>query len=280
MKAGIVIVSDTHIDSPSGLAPLSFTLASGHTIHANDLQKYVHNKWSIFWNHIYERMAGAPWLLLHNGDVVEGVHHGSRDNMTNDMSDCQRMAVELLYEPARQADKVVIVAGTEAHAGKGHTDERAVAHALKDLGANVIYDGASSIWMHFQRAYYGVNIDATHHTSISNVPAGVPGNVARAYVDTVFELAQFSQETGAPLALPDYLVRSHTHRRADTGATFSGRALVTPPWQIKTAFGQKAAPNKVPRIGGAWIEIYEDGTHRMEMKSWPVIRERQPFAEI
>ena len=58
---------------------------------------------------------------------------------------------------------------------------------------------------------------------------------------------------------PDVMIRSHVHTYADTGRMFwPKQAVVTPAWQLKTAFTHRVTRLPAREVGGVVFEI-EDG---------------------
>ena len=86
---------------------------------------------------------------------------------------------------------------------------------------------------------------------------------------TVEHMAQCG---GRGLRACDYLFRAHKHQASDTGVAYKTRGVVLPAWQLPTEFVNKVSPDAEPSIGTAFIEIYSDGSHHLEVIRYPVIK--------
>lgn len=190
--------------------------------------------WEDYWLYIKElcgirgRHRKHKLVVLHLGDIIDGVHHGSTQTLPN-LFDQQNEAERLLLPVATMADGgLYITKGTEAHAGDGHGSEAGVAEHL----------GARAYAQHLKIDIDGALIDACHHTR------GAKQTLAQ-----VIEQYALNGE-----ALPRFVLRGHKHVIEDTGETASGvRAVVCPAWQLRTAYGWKVAPNRRSDIGGMII---------------------------
>src|SRR6266550_5520723 len=73
-QKNIVIISDTHFGSGVALAQETI-LDDGQKVLPSPLQAKLWAHWLDFWSWVYTTLDGAPFTLVHVGDVVDGAHH-------------------------------------------------------------------------------------------------------------------------------------------------------------------------------------------------------------
>jgi hypothetical protein len=165
-----------------------------------------------------------------NGDLVEGVHHGTKQVISPETKDHVACAEEVLEPYTKGAAKVFVVRGTECHTNN---------HELtlgKILGGEADPDSNKRKPNHafdrLQLEMGGTPCAFSHHI----------GTSTRDYLEATQlsvvlnqELVHASRNKETP---PRVVVRSHRHRFGYFG---NGHELciVTPPWQALTRFGHK-----------------------------------------
>jgi hypothetical protein len=232
----IVCISDSHIGSTVGLAPPKFTIHTGRKgetqqVEYNQYQKWIYACWTDFWEYAFT-LAGVRGktrkrrlVILHLGDVVDGVHHGSPQLMAED-GDQIEAACNLLRPHVAKADACYLTYGTGAHNGGTAEHEITVG---RELGIRHGWEFALNV--------DGTTIDIAHHGRASqrdwtSSAAGVGAEVAMDYV-------------ARGLTPPRYVLRGHRHTLDDSGLKLPyTRAIALPSWQLRTAFGYKVAANK------------------------------------
>src|SRR6266705_2772979 len=98
MKSGVknlVVISDTHCGSTLGLA-VKHRLDDGGWFTPSPLQKKLWAHWQDFWKWTYGRLNGEPFDLIHNGDIIDGVHHGTTALSSHNITDQCRLAIEIM----------------------------------------------------------------------------------------------------------------------------------------------------------------------------------------
>jgi hypothetical protein len=70
---------------------------------------------------------------------------------------------------------------------------------------------------------------------------------------------------------PDYVIRAHVHRYADSFENYHTRAISLPAWQLHTPFTARFAGWKLSTIGGI-IFIIENGEVQTIVKQYPMQR--------
>ena len=80
----VVVISDTHCGCQLGLCPPVVNLDNGGTYVQSSLQKKLWEMWNEFWD-VWIPMVtkGEPYIIVHNGDAIDGVHHNSVTQITH-----------------------------------------------------------------------------------------------------------------------------------------------------------------------------------------------------
>src|SRR3990167_5481509 len=274
----LVVLSDTHCGCRLGLCPPDpIYLDDGGTYRASEIQLKVWAYWREFWDTWVPMVTkGEPYDIVHNGDVIDGVHHNSTTQMSHNIQDQLRVAEMVLrpeVERCRAAGGMYYhIRGTAAHVGPSSVWEEMLAarlgdhpndqgqHARYDLWKRVGGDGGPLVHL---LHHIGVTSSAAHESSAVNA------ELAAAYV----EAARWNREP------PTYIVRSHRHRSIAVDidcATGYAAAIVTPAWQLKTPYAWKIAGARLsePQLGGVLIRR-GDEEHHYRRKVWSLDRSRE-----
>lgn len=252
----IVVVSDTHFGCQLGLCPSNgCKLDEDGRYIPSKAQKVVWAWWEQFW---LEFVPGStkkePFVLVHNGDVIEGVHHGSTTQISHNIGDQKRLAIQVLKPVVDRAVKYYSVRGTPAHVGQSSTEEEQVA---KELGAVPNEAGQHSryeLWLDLG----GHLIHFLHHVGTTSSSAHEASAVNAELAAEFVEAARWGEKP------PSVIIRSHRHRcievRIPTSVGYA-TATVTPAWQLRTPFSFKIAGARLspPQIGGLVIRLDSEG---------------------
>jgi hypothetical protein len=128
----VVVVSDLHVGSTAGLWPPGFTTKpteegkpteynddaatfEGNVIHQNGVQKLLWSGWDHLANEFLpSRLGDDPYILVINGDVIDGVHHRSKEVMSAEEDDHINAAVAV-YNHLPAPALTYVIEGTNAH---------------------------------------------------------------------------------------------------------------------------------------------------------------------
>ena len=271
----LVVVSDTHAGCRLGLCPPSgVTLDDGGTYLPSPFQEKVWQLWREFWDEwVPEVTHGEPYSVVHNGDVIDGVHHGSTTQISHNIDDQVRIAIAVMspiVDTARASGgQYYHIRGTEAHVGQSATHEERIARELEAVpnadGQHARYD----LWIRVGDAL----VHLLHHIGTTSSSAHESSAVNAELVAEYVEAARWREEP------PDFIVRSHRHRSIavdmDSAKGYAA-AIVTPGWQGKTPFAWKVAGARlsVPQFGGVVIRNGDTGAH-YRRKVWVVGRSEE-----
>ena len=269
MIKNIVVISDTHCGCQLALMPPKFTLDGGTEVSQGTMQKKLWTMWKHFWTEwVPQATKGQDYIIVHNGDAIDGVHHNSVTQITHNIKDQIKMALEVM-EPVvnnKKCKGYYHIRGTEAHVGKSGQSEEGLAAAL-----NAIPDehGNHARWeLNIRMDKYLIHF--THHVGTTSSSSYESTAVYKELIEAYVESGRWQLEP------PDAVIRSHRHRdfKIDikTGKG-NGIAYITPAWQLKTPFvfklGMKMA---LPQIGGAVIKCTDDEGVYIRSKVWNIER--------
>ena len=250
-KTNAIVVSDTHINSRVGLCTPLVNLDDGGTYRSSPTQRAIWKAWLDFWQEM-ERLDGRKILLI-NGDLGE-LDDKNRNNqlITRNKATILEMVLNVLKPALDVVDESIIVRGTPAHVGKGAWLEEAIANDLD----NVIHDTDSASWWHFRGRIEGVRFDAAHHGPMGRLP----WTEKHAGIKVAMIITARYAEMGAPV--PDIAIRSHNHRRSDSGRNFPTKAICTPCWQAATEYVYRIGQENSKADIGGYVLICEDGKYQ------------------
>jgi hypothetical protein len=250
--------------------PPQFSTDEGVVVGQSPFQQKLWGMWEEFWGEwVPEATRGEPFVVVHNGDAVEGVHHGSTNQVTANLLYHKRIA-RAVMQPVVDAceGRYYHIRGTEAHVGKSGEFEESLA---EDLGAIPDQGG------HFARYDLWIKIGddgdlvhLLHHIGTTGSAAYEATAVHKELTESFNEAARWGRQP------PSIIVRSHRHRHIQTVMPWingEARAVVTPAWQGKTPFAWKIPGARLsePQFGGVLIRK-SHGRLFADAKVWTIAR--------
>jgi hypothetical protein len=275
MVKNIVVISDTHFGCQLGLCPPEVQLDGGGIYKASKIQMKLWKMWLYFWNDWIPQVTNnEEYAIIINGDVIDGVHHGSKTQISQNIADQIKIAEEVLRPIIKNRKCVAYyhIRGTEAHIGKSGEYEEELA---KNLGAIKSKNGNYArweLWLTFGKRKLLCHF--THHISSTNSTAYESTAVHKELVEAYNEAGRWK------LRPPDVVVRSHRHRfylvqmpSSNTNAI----SVVTPAWQLKTPFVYRGllGRSSTPQIGGIVIKEGSEVPVYIRHKIWNIERESE-----
>ena len=222
----VVIISDTHSGSTKAVLPPGFESVEGNPILQNPLQKWQWECWQRMEQFVGEHVNGSPFALVLNGDLIEGVHHGTKEIISPEVADHVSAALTLLTPLASKSSHVFVVRGTEAHV---NNHEQAMA---KKLGAENNPELGIPAFDRLTLEIKGVRCVFRHHIG-TTMRRGLAGTQLSLHLA---EEQVEAANNGEPI--PRVLACAHRHKggvyRDDNGLT-----VITPAWQALTRFAHK-----------------------------------------
>lgn len=270
MINNIVAVGDLHLGSRYAMLPPGIRLENLIPT-PTKLNSEIHKRWQYFWKeYVPTETKNEDFVIVVNGDVIDGCHHGSKNQITQVLSEQQDIAITLLQEvmKSKHAKKIYFVAGTPAHVGEQAETEKGVARALNAVPDQFGTLVRQELWLELGGKYL---CNFMHHISASDTSAAVEK-----------ELMHLISESGRwNNRIPDVVIRSHRH--SATGVwkpTYHGRATsyTLPSFQACTDFAKRVsgARTSTSQIGGAIIKCNQDNPYILD-KIWSL---RRPKIEV
>jgi hypothetical protein len=258
----LIIVSDTHCGCRVGLCPPEpQRLDGGGQYIPSDFQRKMWEWWEEFWNvWVPQATHGEPYDILHNGDAIDGSHHHSTTQISQNIGDQVLIAERCLAPQVERCLKLggtyYHVRGTEAHVGQSGEYEERLARAL---GAKPNAEGQFARFDLWKRVGSAL-VHALHHIGTTSSAAHEASAVNAELTASYVEAARWGQEP------PDYVVRSHRHRSIAVdlnSAKGYAAGIVTPAWQGKTPFTWKVPGARIsePQCGGVLIRQGDEEHH-------------------
>lgn len=249
--ANLITVSDLHIGDEMGLCrPDGATMDNGAAYTPPAVVQKMWSWWEEFWGEwVPEVCHGEPFAVVCNGDALDGRHHGSVHQWTQDMATQVREA-EAILKPVVEAceGRYYHIRGTEAHAGVSGEWEELLATGLEAIPNEIGQRARYEMWARVGRGLAHI----THHVGTAGSMHYESTALMRELTEAYVEAGRWNNEP------PDWVCRSHRHRNAEVRVqTHKGFATVytTPAWQLKTPFAYKVAGARqsAPQIGGSMM---------------------------
>lgn len=250
----LVVISDTHFGSSVALMPPNFKTDDGQTVQQSPTQVKLWQHWTDFWTWTYRRLAGKPFALIHNGDIIDGDHHGTKQLITGNSAIQARMAEECLRPHVAKSKAFYVIRGTEAHVGHSAENEERIAERL---GA-VMDESTGSfsrweLWIELGKEL----LHFSHHIATTTSTAYKSSPLMRTMA------AAFSTAGEWGIRAPSFLIRGHCHDYTEVKRS-NCRIVTCPCWQVKTGFVYKFNTTDQPVIGGLLIKLGDEGVHVRE----------------
>lgn len=269
-----VYISDTHCGCGLALCTPTVKLDDGGEYHQSKFQRVIKNYWDEFWGEwVPEVTHGEPYVVVHNGDAIDGVHHNSVTQISNNLSVQSDIAYDLLAPIVAGCEgRYYHIRGTEAHVGKSAQEEERLAKRLEAIpnaeGQYARYD----LWLKLGDSL----VHSLHHIGTTGSQSYEATAVGKELAEHFIEAGRWGERP------PDLIVRSHRHRCIKVSIPTSNvmaQAIVTPCWQGKTPFVWKIPGGRLatPQFGGIIACFNNDMVYTRE-KVWTVSRSKEEVA--
>lgn len=271
----LIVVSDLHAGCRMGLHPAEPSrLDGGGQYVPSDFQLKMWAWWREFWDKWVPSVTRRePYDLIVNGDALDGVHHRSTTQISQNLEDQQRIAEQCLRREVERCQKkggtYYHIRGTEAHVGQsGEYEER----LARNLGAKPNAENQYARFDIWKRVGERCLVHVLHHVGTTGSAAHEASAVNAELTAMYVEAARWGKEP------PDFIVRSHRHRSIAVdlnSAKGYAAAIVTPAWQGRTPFTFKVPGARISesQVGGILIR---EGDEEHFYRRWVKSFERSP----
>jgi hypothetical protein len=263
----IAITSDQHANSTlAAVPPEGCVLDDGGKYQPSAVNSWIWDCWTNYWERVAQHVKylDAELWCVFNGDLVEGTaHHGTTQVVSSHPEPQAYLADRIFGVPRSLApQRTFVVRGTEAHVGPSGATEEAFARSIR---AEKDHATGRWSWWQLRLAPHGCLIDCAHHPSIGgNLPWTQPQAVQR------LAFLVFSHHAVRGMPHPKLVIRSHRHVTGDSYDAYPTRAIITPAFQLKTAYAHKVAADSIADIGGIVITADPDGSYSVQRHLYEV----------
>lgn len=245
----IIHVPDEHCGCRLGLCPpgrIKLRPIGSYT--QSNTQHVVWLWWLDFWRKwVPFVLEGRKAAVVFNGDQVDGVHHGTTTQISQNPAD-QLDVAERALAPAVEAAGGSLYAtwGTPAHGGLSNELEETLARRIGCIPDSNGNYARPELWLRLGKHL----VHILHHVG------------ARTRTELELALRDAGQWQREP---PTVIARGHVHRCDEErmpGPHGPRIAFISPGWQAKTPYSYRhqASRNRLPQFGGSIIRIEPDGT--------------------
>ena len=260
----ICCLSDFHSGGTTALFPnetLHFDKGRNHSPNEKQLAMYI--AFVEYANRVRKARQGKRLIIVHNGDAIEGIHHGSTEYVIPENRNQRMIHVHLMKEfmdivkyGSNKNDKLFYVKGTEIHTA----DEETVIG--KKLGAEQAPDGLYAF------DFLNLEVNNTNSWFVHHGPnPGKGANIHNSHVNWLKnQYFDCIREEQYP---PNMIVTSHFHQplcsatvQEYKGDWFMLHGIITPSWQQKTRYGNRVAPTQRNKVGLAYYTVTKGGDIR------------------
>ena len=270
----IVVISDIHAGCKFALCPPKISLDYAGYYSASKFQLILYKKWCEFWRVWVPLITkGDDYVLVINGDAVDGTHHGSKTQISQNYADQANIFETLMKIPLadNHLKAIYFIRGTEAHVGKSAEQEEQIAKRINAIPDNEGNYSRYDLW--FELGEKKSLIHFSHHVAATSSAAYESTAVFKELVEAYNEAGRWNERP------PDCIIRSHRHRAmiinipASNGMAYSA---VTPGWQLKTPFVWKMGLGRSsqPQIGGLVIRENTAGYLYVASRTWTLKRSK------
>jgi hypothetical protein len=253
-----VVVSDLHCGCRYALYPCdqweTLQLQAGAVYKPSLFQFELWDIWKEFWEKaVPEFTHREDYVLVINGDGVDGRHHNSTTQISQNLADQFKIARAVLSPiiKLKHCRGLYWIGGTEAHVGQSSENEETLAQSLGAIPDSMGQYVRQTMWLKIG-GEKGCLVHLAHHI-------GTTGSTHYETSAVMKELAEQFSLAGRWNNRPaDIVVRSHRHTccevRVPTARGY-GISVVTPGFQGKTPFSTKIPGGRQsePQIGGLVI---------------------------
>ncbi len=227
-------------------------------IELSPVQKELWRWWTEFWDFVKFVTNGEPYVMVHNGDQVDGAHHGCTQLVSANISDQTRFFVDLMKPRVSKAVAFYCTCGTAAHAGQSSASEEM---AARELGAVPDENGnhtRQDLWIEMGKEL----IQFAHHIGTTSSQAYKSSPAMRLMA------AMYGAAGEHGFRPPSIMIRSHAHDYIEVKRA-NCRVAVCPAWQVKTDWLHGKDTASLPIIGGLIIKQGDLGVHIREFVRTP-----------
>lgn len=233
----LIVVSDLHCGSSVAILPPDFTNIEGNAVKQNAIQRWYWQAWLEMCDEWLPAVTrGEPFALVLNGDLIDGLHHHTKEVVSLEIGDHIGIAIQILKPLSARAAATFVVEGTDCHSQNA---EHGIARELEAIGPDglaVADKGKSGAWRRLDLTIAGLRCIFQHHITTSGRTWTEATGLGTALMNERLEAAAAGEVP------PSVLISAHRHRPG-VYQTSSGLSAVTGAWQALTRYARKVVPS-------------------------------------
>lgn len=262
----VVWAGDLHINSTTAVCVPEFERDDGDTRLNSRLQNLLWNGWVDAWKQVTKRAKGREVVTIIGGEIADEMwKHPSYQYITHNTDDIRRLALDTLDPLIQASDTLIVLRGTEAHSGINANLDEGIAREIAETydGIKIVRDGRNySHW--YLKIYIGGRLfDLAHHVNMGTSRRTERNAANQLSADLQMDyVRKWADDRSKRFELPDFALRGHVHRYADSAGNFPIRSIICPAWQMINAYGHRiSASAQKSDIG---LVVIEPATKRVD----------------
>lgn len=259
----IAVYNDIHSGSPVAPFPMrQWQFADGNYT-PTILQKTLYGQLREASLRIGEMRRGKRLIVVKLGDMVEGLHHNSKQVSSTRRAEHEKISLDLMDRIdewtgfGEDGDLEYFVAGTESHVEESEEriakDREAQAFIPSDIegGRDGVY-----VFPVLNIAINGVDCFFAHHGPATGEAANKGNGLRNRVKNMYYEYLENGKKMPRLIVFADKH-RKHYERFWRNGQTID--AIISPAWQVKTEFVYRIRPEALANVGCTVLEIKANG---------------------
>jgi len=243
----VVWVSDLHINSTVALCAPEVQLDDGGYHRVSREQDALWLAWVDAWKTVRKQAGKRPVTVIFGGEIADkDAKSRSTQFITKNPDTIVEIAMDTLKPALEVGSQFIVLRGTEAHTGKSSNLDETIAKNINERHGGVVRNektGRYSWW--YGRFYIGGRLfDLAHHTSMGSLPWTERNAANKLAAMLVMDYALQKEP------FPDFALRGHVHRVADSSMNYPIRAVIGPSWELHTSYSHRIGRgSQAPEIG-------------------------------
>ena len=256
----LVSLSDMHSGGSTALFP-DYQMVFNHAnqpalpINPNPKQSAMYKHWVHCAQEVKRIGKGKRLIIVHNGDAIDGFHHGTIQLMVSNEAHQSQIHIALMDDflkacgfSRKNGDEIHYTSGTESHTNWA---EYGISQHFQDAQ----YHDELKMTVNGREVWY------THH----GANAGKGANEGNGHRNWLRDIYYDCLKWGTPP--PDMVITSHFHK-ASYQAFIDGyrhtlHGQILPSWQFKTRYAHRVVPFQRNDIGLTLTEVTAGGHIRI-----------------
>lgn len=250
----IAVFNDEHSGSHVAPLPPKQWEFRGKNVTPNRLQRLLYDQYIEYAEAVGKARKGKRLVVVKLGDAVDGVHHDTKELITQYLDEQKEINKELTDRALKamkfgKDDKMFWVAGTPAHAGESEEELAGDFKISKRNGRRVQPTLSARI--------NGVDCLFFHHGPNKGKGANKGNALRNRLRDMYYDYRDAGKNPPQLVVTADK--HAHWYEAFSRNGQVAIHGIISPAWQVKTDFVYKVVPEALANVGGVIIQITAAG---------------------